>query len=187
MRRIRRHNVARPAFTVIGVLAATGALAGFVTAGSLPRAWRATATVAFVRSVSSDRCTFAAARTLSETALAPLVLQDAYYREELDYTPVEEIVGRIRANGAIRELRMGEREGFAVEFTDPDRYAALDVTRILIEEMTRNAGEATRVVSPVTATLSGPGPAYCTLIGMSAGIALGLSLTALSIVTWRNT
>ena len=165
---------------VVALLAAIGALAGFTTAQFLPRRFVARTTVAFNSSASSDRCAFAAERTMSPAELTPIVLRSAYYKPELDYTPVEELVQRIQANASIRCVHIGNRDGFRVEFADADRYAALDMTRILAEEMGRNAGNATQVVDPIRTSLKPPGPGLCVLIGLGAGSLLGLAVGAIA-------
>jgi hypothetical protein len=73
-------------------------------------------------------------------------------------------------------VRIGNRDGFSVEFTDADRYAALDMARILAEEMGRNTGEATQGVDPIRTSLKPPGPGLCALIGVGAGGLLGLAI-----------
>jgi hypothetical protein len=162
------------ALETAALLAAIGALAGFATAQFLPRRFVSRTTVAFTGSVSSERCAQAVERTLSSAELTPIVLQSAYYRSELDYTPVEELVQRIQDNGSIRSVRIGNRDGFRVEFTDADRYAALDMTRTLAQEMGQNAGDTTQVVDPIRAGLKPPGPGLCVLLGLGCGLLLGM-------------
>ncbi len=117
---------------------------------------------------------------MSAAELVPIVLRSAYYKSELDYTPVEELVQRIQANGSIRSVRIDNRDGFRVEFADADRYAALDMTRILAEEMGRNVGVATQVVYPLRTTLKPPGPGLCVLLGLGAGSLLGVAIAAIA-------
>jgi hypothetical protein len=171
---------ARLALQVIALLAGTGALAGFVTGQFLPRRFVSGAVVTFDQPVSSNRCAEAAAQTLSPEALAPLVLQSAFFKPELDFTPVDEIVSRIRENASIRAVHADARDGFRVEFVDADRYAALDVAHMLIDEMGRNAGSASRITEPITARHTGPSTALCTLSGFGAGLAAGVIALALA-------
>jgi len=170
----------RVALEVTALLAATGALAGFVTAQFLPRSYVSAATVAFEGRLSNDRCEAVAAQTLSAESLTPIVLQSAYYKPELDFTPVDEVVERIEHNASIRSVKTAGRDGFRVEFTDPDRYAALEVAQVLVDEMGRNSGQAIRMIEPIRAGRTGPGTGLCISIGMVAGLALGLAITALA-------
>jgi hypothetical protein len=170
----------RVAFEVTALLAATGALAGFAVAQFLPRSYVSTATVAFEGSLSNDRCAAAAAQTLSAESLTPIVLQSAYYKPELDFTPVDEVVERIENNASIHSVRTAGRDGFRVEFTDPDRYAVLEVARVLVDEMGHNTGQTTRMIEPIRAGRTGPGAGLCILIGMASGLALGFATTALA-------
>jgi hypothetical protein len=165
---------------VTALLAATGALAGFVTAQFLPRSYVSTATAAFEGHLSNDRCAAAAAQTLSAESLTPIVLQSAYYKPELDFTPVDEVVERIEQNASIRSVKTAGRDGFRIEFTDPDRYAALEVAQVLVDEMGRNAGQAIRMIEPIRAGRTGPGAGLCILIGLATGAAIGLATTALA-------
>jgi hypothetical protein len=170
----------RLALEVIALLAGAGAIAGFVTAQFLPRRYVSSTVVTFDKPVPARRCALAAAETLSAESLAPLVLESAYYKPELDYTPVADVVRRIEENASIRGIRAGNRDGFRVEFIDADRYAALDVARMLIGEMGRNAGVATRTVGPISAGRTGPSAALCTTVGLCAGIVVGFAIAALA-------
>jgi hypothetical protein len=170
----------RLALEVTAILAATGALAGYVAAQFLPRRYVSHTTVAFTEKVSSDRCAFAATQTLSPAALKPIVVQSAYYGPELDFTPEEELVERIRQNGSIRCTRVGDKDGFRVEFADADRYLTLEMARILVEETGKNAQAAMKVVEPIHAGAAGPGAGSCVLIGMGGGLLLGLVATKLA-------
>ena len=161
------------------ILTATGALAGFVTGQLLPRRYISRTAVAFTENVSTDRCIYAAAQTLSAAALKPIVVQNAYYRTELDFTPEEEIVERIQQNGSIRCVPVGGQNGFRVEFADADRYLTLEMARVLVEETGKNANAAKKVVDPIHAGTSGPGRAQCVLIGMAGGLTLALLVIAL--------
>lgn len=156
------------------ILIATGALAGFTTSQFLPRRYVSITTAAFPAGVSSDRCTFAAEQTLSAEYLTPLVIESPYYKSELDFTPVEELVERIRANASIQSIKIGTREGFRIRFTDADRYATLEIVQALTEAMERNEGQKTQIVDPVRSQLVYPGPGACVLIGMAGGLLLGM-------------
>lgn len=167
------------ALEVCAILAAMGALAGFVTAQFLPRQYRSQTTVAFSGG-ATGRYAEAAAQTMSTEALRPVIFQSAYYKSELDYTPVDEVIERIQANASIRAVEGGGRKAFRIEFIDPDRYAALDVTRVLAEQLAHNAGESTRVLEPIRAGLTGPGAGLCTSLGGAAGLAIGLIVVAIA-------
>lgn len=177
----------RMALEMTAILAVTGALAGFVTARFLPRKYLSHATAAFASVMPAGRCAALAAQTLSAESLTPIVLQSEYYRPELDFTPVEEVVERIQQNASIRSVRTTGRDAFSVEFTDPDRYAALEVARVLVEEMGRNSGQATRMIEPILARRTGPSAGLCTLIGMGAGLAIGLAIAACILIDARTT
>jgi len=164
----------RMALEISAILTVTGALAGFVTAQLLPRRYISRTAVAFTEKVSTDRCIYAANQTLSAPALKPIVVQNAYYRTELDFTAEEDIVERIQQNGSIRCDVVSGQNGFRVEFTDDDRYLSLEMARILVEETGKNALAAMRVVEPVQVGTTGPGRAQCVLIGMVCCLALGL-------------
>ena len=117
---------------------------------------------------------------MSAAALKPIVVQSAYYRSELDFTPEEELVERIQKNGSIRCTRVKDQDGFQVEFADEDRYLTLDMARILVEETGKNAQAAMKVVEPIHAGTTGPRPGSCVLIGMSGGLALGMLAAAMA-------
>ena len=170
----------RMALEVCAILAAMGALAGFVTAQFIPRQFRSQTTVAFGGG-ATGRYAEAASQTMSTEALRPVILQSAYYKSELDYTPVDEVIERIQANASIRSVE--GRNAFHIEFTDPDRYAALDVTRVLAEQLAHNAGEATRVLEAIRAGPTGPGLGLCTSLGAAAGLLIGLIVV---VVAWRS-
>jgi hypothetical protein len=165
-------------FRIAAMLTVTGALAGFVTADFLPRRYVSRTAVAFTEKVSSERCIYAAAQTLSPAALKPIVVQSAYYRPQLDYTPEEELVERIRQSASIRCTRVedgrGEKDGFRVQFADADRYLTLEMARILVEETGKNAQARMKVTEPIRAGTTGPGAASCVLTGMAGGAALGM-------------
>lgn len=170
----------RVALEISAILAATGALAGFVTAQLIPRRYISRTAVAFTEKVSPDRCIFAAAQTLSAVALKPIVVQNAYYRSELDFTPEDELVERIQQNGSIHCAAVAGQNGFRVEFADADRYLTLEMTRILVEETGKNANAAMKVIDPIHSGTTGPGRAECVSIGMAGGLALALLVIALS-------
>lgn len=159
----------RAALAVIGILAASGALAGFVIAQLLPRQYVSRATVAFASAVPDARVAKAAAQTRSTASLTSFVLQSADYRSELDFTPADEVAERIRQSSSI----LAAPSGFRVECTDPDRYTALDVMQTLIEQMGRNAGSATKVVGPIRTRLTGMGYGTCVMLGMGVGALIG--------------
>jgi hypothetical protein len=165
---------------IAAMLAATGALAGFVAAQVLPRRYVSRTTVAFTERVSGGRCANAAAQTMSAAALKPIVVQSAYYRSELDFTPEEELVDRIQHSGSIACEQVGDKDGFRVEFADADRYLTLEMARILVEETGKNAKAAMKVVEPIHAGTTGPGAGQCVLLGMGGGLVLGFLVGGLA-------
>jgi hypothetical protein len=162
------------------MLAATGALAGFVIAQFLPRQYVSRAVVVFNEGVSSDRCIYAASTTLSSAALKPIVLQSEYYRQELDFTPEDDVIRNIQKNGLIRCGREGNRDGFRVEFADADRALSLEMTRVLIEETGRNANATMKVIDPIRSGTTGPAPGLCVIVGIASGAVLGLMIGGLA-------
>jgi len=170
----------RLAVEVVAILAASGALAGFVIARFLPRTYVSHTTVAFTTKVSRDRCDYAATQTLSAPVLQQIILRSAYYKSDLDFTPVEEIISRIQQSASIDSVGLGDKTGFRVEFADSDRYLTLEMSRILVEEMGNNAGSAMKVVEPVRTGVTGPGSGYCVLAGLGCGTLLGLVILVLA-------
>jgi hypothetical protein len=165
---------------VIGMLALSGALAGYVTAQFLPRSYVSRTTVAFTEPVSEGRCAYAAGETLSAVALKPIVVQSAYYAKELDYTPEEEIVERIRQSASIQCRRAAGKDVFQVEFRDDDKYLTLEMTRVLVQETGRNANATMKIIEPVRTGTTGPSPLACVLWGMGAGVVVGIVFLALA-------
>ena len=141
-----------------------GALIGFAVSLKLPRHYVGRGSLLFESPASMQN---AAETTLSVRSLSAIIFQSAYYQPMLSYTPVEELVEEIRRNCSIEPNGM-------VQYKDDDEYAALDVTRRLVEELKKNAGASARVKEPVRLQLTGPTPALCTFEGILAGLALGL-------------
>ena len=168
------------AVEIVAILAATGALTGFVTAQFLPRTYVSRTSVVFTNKVSPDRCEYAATQTLSAPVLQQIVLRSAYYKPDLDFTPVEEIIGRIQKSASIESVRLDGKTGFRVEFADADRYLTLEMSRILIEEMGANTGSTMKVVEPVRAGVTGPGTGFCVSVGAGCGALLGVTAAALA-------
>jgi hypothetical protein len=181
-----------PFVQTAALLAAIGALAGYATSLSLPRRYAGHTTLAFVHASWVPQSAYdeearqifrdASEKTLSPDSLTPIVMQSIYYRPALNYTPADELVEQIRKNSAMDSVRLPDKtDGFTIRFSDEDRYAALDMTRVLQVEMQRNAAllkhaarpdEFIRVVEPVRITTTGPGSGLCTLLGLCAGLAL---------------
>jgi hypothetical protein len=158
---------------VIVMFALSGALAGYVTALLLPRRYLGQARLAVTAPFSIED---AAQKTLSAQTLSPMILQSPYYLPILNYTPLDEVVRQIRDNSAI----VPEKNAVClVQFTDDDRYAALDMTHNLLEEMRRNLGNA-RVRDGVRVVATGPGYALCALEGLAAGLFIGLCVVFLA-------
>jgi hypothetical protein len=151
----------------IGMLALSGALIGFVTSLLLPRRYVARASLAIDAPASVED---AAARTLSEPSLSPLILASPYYEPMLSYTALQELVEQIRDNSVIAR---DSQKGCTVQFTDDDKYAALATTGSLLEEMRKNLGDA-QVREPVRVWTTGPSNALCTFEGLTAGLLIGL-------------
>jgi hypothetical protein len=165
----------KPAVQLVAMLAGIGAIAGFVTAQYLPRQFVGRSAVG----CSGAVCGVAAAQTLSYETLKPIVLQSPFYREELDYTPADEVVQRIRDNASIHSAKSGSREAWRVEFIDADRYAAMEMAQLLTEKMAQNIGPAAPVVEQVHTSVTGPSAALCTLAGIAAGLTIGLEILVL--------
>ena len=151
----------------IAILALSGAMAGFVTSLMLPRRYvgRASLTVD-----SHELVDAAADRVLATQALTALVRDSPYYKDVLDYTPMEELLEQIRGNVVIARDGVGDCR---VEFTDDGPYAALNTTNRLVEGLRRNL-ETAELKSPVRVGTTGPSNALCTFEGLAAGLVLGL-------------
>ncbi len=172
----------RVAVEFIAILAAAGALAGFGTAQLLPRQFTSQETVGLANSVSDAKFEQAKAETMSTASLSQIIAQSSSYRADLDFTPLDDIVERIRANSAITHAH----DGFHVEFRDPDRNVASETAHALIESVARNAGTPTRGVETVHVGLTGPSAGICTLTGMGIGILLGVFVIRLARVHSRR-
>ena len=170
----------RVAVEIVALLAGTGAMAGFVTAQFLPRTYVSRTAVAFTSKVSRDRCDYAATQTVSAPVLQQIILRSAYYKSDLDFTPVEEIIGRIQQSASINCARLNDKTGFRVEFADADRYLTLEMSRILVEEMGANTGSAMKIVEPVRAGTTGPGAGLCVAAGLACGALIGALTAALA-------
>jgi hypothetical protein len=161
----------RPALKAIAILSAIGALTGFITAQFLPREFIARTSVA----CSGAPCGGAAQLTLSPESLKPIVNQSAWYRDELNYTPADDVVQRIRENASIAAGKTGS---WRVEFMDPDRYAAMEMAQTLADTMVHNVGPSGHVLEQVHTGETGPGMGLCIVAGLLGGLALGVAVSA---------
>lgn len=176
----------RSALEFIGILSAIGTMTGYLAAQFQPDEFRTATAVSFNVGIATDRCGYAAQQALSDAVLKPIVMQSAYYRTELDYTPADEIVQRIQTNASIRCLTLGGHDSFRVEYQAADRYESLEIVRILTEQMTKAAGQLTHVVEPVQTAPAGPGPAGYMLVGLASGLFLGIWTASLAHYTHRR-
>jgi hypothetical protein len=151
----------------IAILALSGALIGFVTSLMLPRRYVGSASLTVDQQELVDG---AADRVLAAQPLSALIHDSPYYRDALDYTPIEELLQQIRDNAVITRDRSGD---CLVEFTDPDRSVAFNTTSRLVEALRRNL-ETAQMKSPVRVATTGPSNALCTFEGLAAGLMAGL-------------
>ncbi len=152
---------------IVAILAFSGALAGFVVSLALPRRYVGHGSVSAGSKVPLE---LAADRTLAPESLARVIAQSPYYRRTLDYMPMGELIEEVRANTVIRG------EGLltcGVQFTDDDRYNALDTTRSLLDETRKNL-ETSAAAGEVRVRTTGPSAALCSFEGSLAGLAAGL-------------
>jgi hypothetical protein len=151
----------------IAILALSGALLGFVTSLLLPRRYVGRV---FLSVDSQEPVEGAADRVLAAAPLSAIIHDNPYYRDTLDYTPMQDLVEQVRANAVI--ARNGDGD-CVVQFTDDSRYAALNMTGRLVEALRRNL-ESARIKVPVRVSTTGPSPALCAFEGSAAGLLLGL-------------
>jgi hypothetical protein len=152
---------------IVAMLAFSGALAGFAVSLTLPRRYVGHGSVPAGSKVPVE---LAADRTLAPESLARVIGQSPYYRRTLDYMPMGELIEEVRANTVI------ESEGSRackVEFTDDDRYNALDTTRSLLDEVRKNL-ETPDPAGEVRVRATGPSAALCSFEGFLTGLATGL-------------
>jgi hypothetical protein len=159
------------AVRTIALLAAIGGLSGFGASQFVSRQYIGRTVVA----CSGSPCGSAAEATLSPESLKPIVIQSAYYRDELDYTPADEVVQRIRENASIRSVKAG---AWRIEFIDADRYAAMEMAQTLAETMVKNVGPAGHVLEAAHTGQTGPGVGLCIVAGLLGGLTLGVAASA---------
>src|SRR5215469_5307978 len=152
---------------ILAMLAFSGALAGFAISLTLPRRYVGHGSVLAGSKVPVE---LAADRTLAPESLARVVAQSPYYRRAFDHMPIGELITEVRSNTVI------EREGpqrCRVEFTDDDRYNALDTARSLLDEVRKNL-ETPDPAGEVRVRATGPSAGLCSFEGFLAGLAAGL-------------
>src|SRR5215472_12861923 len=139
---------------ILAMLAFSGALAGFAVSLVLPRRYVGHGLVPAGPKVAVD---IAADRTLAPESLARVIAESPYYRRNLDYMPMGELIEEMRANAVIRS---SSPQTCTVEFTDDDRYNALDTTRSLLDEVRKNLGTP-GAAGEVRVRTTGPTAALC--------------------------
>jgi hypothetical protein len=165
------------------MLAAGGALLGFSASLAIPHRYVARTTLALkqtpglgARRLYDD----ASHQTLTQESLGPMILQSAYFRPKLDSIPVEDLVREIQENSVMTASSLpGGGDGFTIEFSGDDRYAAYETATVLIARLNENAvrlrsagtpADLMRVVEPLHVEPAGPNPALLTGIGLVAGL-----------------
>jgi hypothetical protein len=151
------------------ILATSGAMLGFAASFLVSRRYVARAEITVA---SRNSFTEASHKAFSKESLVPMIFQSLSYKPRLDFTSMDDLIRQIRENCIITtSLDSGSA---TLEFTDDDRYAALEIGRALLMRMTDKAA-GTQVSNPLQLTETGPTRALFT----GAGVAAGLVLTAL--------
>ena len=152
---------------MIGILALSGAMAGFAISLMLPRRYIGRAALNVDPSELVDS---AAERVLATQPLSAMIQGSPYYKDMLDYTPMPELLQQVRDNVVIARNTTGE---CVVQFTDDDEFAARNMTNRMVEELRRNL-ENSSIKLPVHVGTTGPSKALCALEGLMAGLLVSL-------------
>jgi hypothetical protein len=160
---------------IAAILAISGALVGFTASFTISRRYVAHATMT---AASGQDILDASNRALSKESLIPIVLQSINYKPRLDFTPMDELIQQIRDSCVM--TRATNSDTVTLEFTDDDRYAAMEMGRALLARMGDKVAGAK--AEPLRLTETGPTRAMFT----GAGFAGGLSLTALVWLLFRR-
>jgi hypothetical protein len=168
------------------MLAAGGAMAGFIASAFVPRRYEGTARFVFISPYDGEAPALfdrASEVTLLPQSLELMIRRSPYFKNRLYVDSVADLITETRANLNVKSSATSGEPGGLIRFDDDEVDTALEVTRVILSEFGNNAagvanakkaGDVIRITEAPQTRLTGLTPALLTGIGLASGLLLAL-------------